>query len=182
MMFAARPVVVGPLLYRSGLARGERVFVMWCGLKGAVPILLGTFIVQTGLSAAPRAYGVIFVVVAFSVIVQGGLVPTLAHRLGVPLRTAEVEPWSLGVRFQDEPEGIHRFTVTRGSPADGATVADLPNGDDIWISFIIRGGRLVTVNAETRLRPGDEVIVLAAAELGPSIARVFTRPRPGAAN
>jgi hypothetical protein len=45
---------------------------------------------------ADRLYGVIFMVVAFSVLVQGGLVPGLAHRLGVPLRTVEPEPWSLG--------------------------------------------------------------------------------------
>jgi len=32
---------------------------------------------------------VVFVVVAFSVIVQGGLVPAVAARLGVPLREPE---------------------------------------------------------------------------------------------
>jgi potassium/hydrogen antiporter len=178
LTFAIRPVLVGALLWKVRLNRGERLFVLWTGLRGAVPILLGTFILQAGIADATRAYTIIFVVVAFSVIVQGGLVPTLAHRLGVPLRTAEVEPWSLGVRFQDEPEGIHRFTVTEGSPADGATVADLPGGEDIWISFIIRDGRLVTVNADTRTQPGDEVLVLADAELAPTVAPIFTQPRP----
>jgi potassium/hydrogen antiporter len=40
----------------------------------------------------PRAYQVIFVIVGFSVTVQGGLVSTLAHRLRIPLRTVEPEP------------------------------------------------------------------------------------------
>ena len=73
---------------RSTLGRGERVFVLWAGLKGAVPILLGMFIVAAGVRTAARLYAVIFVVVAFSVIVQGGLVPTVAARLGVPHRIA----------------------------------------------------------------------------------------------
>jgi NhaP-type Na+/H+ and K+/H+ antiporter len=60
------------------LARGERLFVLWAGLKGAVPILLGSFLLTAGVPDASRLYAVIIVVVASSVIVQGGLVPTVA--------------------------------------------------------------------------------------------------------
>ena len=160
LAFVIRPLLVGLLLWPIRLRRGERAFVLWTGLKRAVPILLGAFIVQAGVRDASRVYEVIFLVVAFSVIVQGGLVPYLARRLRVPLRTVEPEPWSLGVRFQEEPEGLHRFQVTEGSPAAGRTVEDLPLGEDTWISFIIRDGRLLPVHAETLLRSGDEVVVL----------------------
>ena len=54
---------------------GERVFVLWTGLKGTVPILPGAFIVQAKVTGAPRIYESIFVVVAFSVIGQGAAVP-----------------------------------------------------------------------------------------------------------
>jgi potassium/hydrogen antiporter len=165
-------VFVGLLLAPVRLRRTERVFVLWTGLKGAVPILLGTFILEAGLPGAHRAYEIIFVVVAFSVIVQGGLVPTLTHRLGIPLRVVEPEPWSLGVRFQEEPEGLRRHQVAAGSPADGAAVDDLPWGEDVWVSFVIRDGRLVTVRPGTELRTGDEVLILAedAPDLGPLFA------------
>src|SRR6266540_3358058 len=143
LVFAIRPLLVGLLLLPVRLRRGERLFVLWTGLKGAVPILLGTFILEAGVSDAVRIYDVIFIVVAFSVIVQGGLVPTLARRLGVPLRTVEPEPWSLGVRFRHEPDALHRRRVARGSPADGAMIADLPFGEDAWVSLVIRHGHLV---------------------------------------
>ncbi|MFL6271181.1 MAG: cation:proton antiporter, partial [Actinomycetes bacterium] len=77
-----RPLLVGLLLLPVRLAWGERLFVLWAGLKGAVPILLGTFLLTAGVPDASRLYAVIVVVVAFSVIVQGGLVPTVAARLG----------------------------------------------------------------------------------------------------
>jgi cell volume regulation protein A len=160
LAFAVRPLLVGLLLWPVRLRPPERAFVLLTGLKGAVPIVLGTFIVDQGIPGAHRIYEIIFVVVAFSVIVQGGLVPVLAHRLGIALRTVEPEPWSLGVRFQEEPEGLHRYRVQPGSAADGSTVDMLPAGEDLWISFIIRAGRLVTVSNGTVLRPGDEVIVL----------------------
>jgi cell volume regulation protein A len=170
-----RPVFAGLVLAPIRLARRERVFVLWTGLKGAVPILLGSFILQAGLRDASRAYAIIFVVVAFSVVVQGGLVPTFAHRLRIPLRTVEPEPWSLGVRFQEEPEGLHRYQVAAGSPADGVTVDDLPCGEDVWVSFVIREGRLVPVRPGTELRAGDEVLILA--EDAPHLEAVFTRKR-----
>lgn len=94
--FVIRPVFAGLVLLPVRLARNERIFVLWTGLKGAVPILLGSFMLTAGLNDAHRAYEIIFVVVAFSVIVQGGLVPTLAHRLGIPLRVVEPEPLRAG--------------------------------------------------------------------------------------
>lgn len=167
-----RPLLVGALLWRVNLTRGERLFVSWTGLKGAVPILLGMFILQAGVPDAKLAYEIIFVVVAFSVIVQGGAVPALARRLGIPLHTVNPRPWGMNARFEEEPESLHRFIVAPGSTADGTTVANLPS-DDLWVSVIIRRGRLVTVTADTVIHAGDEVLVLA--EPDTDIASIFTR-------
>ena len=161
LAFAIRPLLVGLLLVRVRLRAAERLFVLWSGLKGAVPILLGAFIVQARVTDAARAYEIIFVVVAFSVIVQGGTMPALARQLKIPLRTIEPEPWSLGVRFQEEPEDLHRLLVVAGSAADGTSVSDLPLTENAWICLIIRGGRLVPVRARTVLQEGDELLVLA---------------------
>jgi len=81
-----RPVLVGLVLAPVRLAAGERVFVLWSGLKGAVPILLGTYVLGEHVAGAQRVYDVIFVVVLVSVVVQGGLVPVVAARCRVPMR------------------------------------------------------------------------------------------------
>jgi cell volume regulation protein A len=82
----ARPLAVGPLLLPVRLRPGERLFVMWSGLKGAVPILLASFAVLGGVANAQRIYGIVFVVVAFSVILQGATIPYAAERLGIEMR------------------------------------------------------------------------------------------------
>jgi cell volume regulation protein A len=173
LAFVIRPLFVGLLSLPIRLARGERWFVLWTGLKGAVPVLLGTYIVQSGLSGAHRVYEIIFVVVAFSVVIQGGSVPALAQRLKVPLRIIEPEPWSLGVRFREEPEGLHRFEIAPSAPADGTTLADLSCGDDAWVIFIIRDGQLVPARADTELSAGDEVLLLAEDDEIPGLAELF---------
>jgi len=86
LAFVARPIGIAPFLAPLHLRRGERVFVLWSGLKGAVPILLAAFALLQEVGGSERIYGIVFVVVAFSVVVQGGTVPFAARRLGVPMR------------------------------------------------------------------------------------------------
>jgi potassium/hydrogen antiporter len=83
--FVVRPLVVGPLVSLVDLTWGERSFIVWSGLKGAVPILLASLAVVADTEYAPQIYGIVFVVVLFSVVVQGSLVPTVARQVGVPL-------------------------------------------------------------------------------------------------
>jgi cell volume regulation protein A len=86
LAFVVRPLAVGPLLMPARLSNGERLFVMWSGLKGAVPILLASFAVLGGVKDAERIYGIVFVVVAFSVTLQGASIPYAAARLAIPMR------------------------------------------------------------------------------------------------
>ncbi|MDP9240925.1 MAG: cation:proton antiporter, partial [Actinomycetota bacterium] len=92
LAFVVRPLLVGACLLPFGLARNERAFVAWAGLKGAVPILLGLFLLTADVPDAPRLYGIVVVVVAFSVLVQGSTVPLAAQLLGVPMRKIEASP------------------------------------------------------------------------------------------
>ncbi len=176
LIVVVRPLFGGLVLWPVSLLRGERLFVLFAGLKGAVPILLGTYVLAEHADHARQVYDVIFVVVLVSVVFQGGLVPTAARLLRVPMRVTEPEPWALGMRFRDEPEGLHRYVVAAGSRADGCTIADLDVGENFWVSMVSREGRLVQVRGATVLRSGDEVLALADDDEGSGhAARVFTQ-------
>jgi potassium/hydrogen antiporter len=125
LAFVIRPVLVGLCLIPARLKSNQRNFVLFAGLKGAVPILLGSFLLAAHVPGAQRLYGIVIVVVVFSVVVQGSLVPAAVRLLHVRMRAVEPQPWALGVRLRDEPDGVHRLTIKPGSPADGATIDDL---------------------------------------------------------
>jgi potassium/hydrogen antiporter len=132
-------------------------------------------VLAEGAHRAADIYDVVFVVVLVSVVLQGGLVPTAARLLKVPMRVTEPEPWALGMRFRDEPDGLHRFVVAPGSRADGCSLSDLDVGEHFWISMIGRQGRLVQVRGTTVLAAGDEVLALADDEDDArAVAAVFT--------
>jgi cell volume regulation protein A len=179
LALAIRPVCVGLCLAPARLGRRESAFVLFAGLKGAVPILLGSFLLAAQVPQAPRLYGIVVVVVVFSVVVQGSLVTAAANLLRLPTRTVEPEPWALGVRLRDEPNGAHRFRIAAGSPADGSTIKELSRlPEDVWVSFLVRDQQLVPVNRDTALRAGDDILVLGDPDRRESLRAAFERPRP----
>jgi cell volume regulation protein A len=178
LVFVVRPVFVGLLLIPVRLRLGERAFVLWAGLKGAVPILLGMFILGAGVPGARRIFAIIFVVVLVSVVLQGGLVPVFARLFRVPTRVIEPEPWTSGLRFRERPNGMAEYVVEPGSPAEGSTVNSLELGDDGWVSLIRRHGALVQVRGSTELRADD--VVLALGDEPDRLATLFSPSKAGA--
>lgn len=162
LAFVIRPVLVGLCLVPARLKRNERNFVLFAGLKGAVPILLGSFLLAAHVPQAERLYGIVVVVVVFSVLVQGSFVPTVARLLHLPMRSLTPGPWAVGVRLRDEPEGVHRLTITAGALADGHRIDELHAlPEDAWISLVVRDNRLLHVRGDSRLEAGDEILVVA---------------------
>jgi cell volume regulation protein A len=174
LIVVVRPVLVGILLIPVRLRMPERIFVLWAGLKGAVPILLGLFILGAGLPNADQMYRIIFVVVLISVVLQGGTVPLAARLLRIPMHDAEpLHPYATGLRFRTAPRGLYRYTIQSGSPADGTAVADLELGDRTWLSLIRRDGELLPLRRDTRLHAGDQV--LAQSDPDVDLERLFHR-------
>jgi cell volume regulation protein A len=169
-----RPLCVGPFLLTARLRRSESAFVLFAGLKGAVPILLGSLILAAEVPGAERLYVIIFVVVIFSVVVQGGLVPTVADALDLPTRVVDPQPFSLGIRLAEEPEDVIRLNVAPGSDADGATVDAVADvAGEVWINLLVRNQRLHAVRGSTTLQAGDEVLITAEERLHSQLQSLF---------
>jgi cell volume regulation protein A len=168
LALVARPLAIGPLLLPARLTRGEKAFVVWGGLKGAVPILLGALAVLEGVDEAGRIYGIVFVVVLVSVIGQGASIPFAAKRLGLTFRAVD----------HDVAE-ILEFVVREGAFATGRRARDLPLGERAWIAALIRDGRPQAFGPDTTLRANDRVHVYCQPRDIPALRRVFTGERLG---
>ena len=163
LAFVVRPLAVLPFLLPTRLSWGERVFIAWAGLKGAVPILLGALALLGGVDDGPQLYGIIFVVVLFSVIVQGTSVPHVAERLRIPFR-----------RVDHDLAEVLEFVVGEDAFASGRRVDELPLSERAWIGVLIRDQRPRAISGSVVLAPGDRVHVYCQPEDVPALQRVFT--------
>ena len=180
LAFVIRPLLIGVCLITTRLPRNERVFVLCAGLKGAVPVLLGSFVLSEAVPHAQRLYGIVVVAVVFSVVVQGSLIPAATRLLHLPVQTVDLEPWALGVRLQDEPDGVFRFSVVEHSGSDGRTIDELGEVlDGAWVSMVVRDGQILPLGGDAALRSGDDVLVLARPDRRAQLAAQFEVPVSG---
>jgi potassium/hydrogen antiporter len=163
LAFLARPLVVGLLALPMRLRWGERLFVMWSGLRGAVPIMLGTLALLEGIEDGERIYDLIFIVVAFSVIVQGTSIPFVAPRLGIRMQDAD-------------PGGVVHRVVPAGSSAAGRTVRGLPLGERTWVRGVTRSGKPLPVRGDTVIEAGDELELVVDVGDVDRLERLFRPP------
>ena len=162
LAFVARPLAVFPLLLPTRLTWGERVFIAWGGLKGAVPILLGALAYLAAVEGATELFGIVFVVVLFSVVVQGTSVPYIAERLRIPFR-----------RVDHDLAEVLEFIVGDDAFAARRALRELPLGERAWVGVLIRDGRPHTIAGDVVLQPGDRVHVYCQPEDATALARIF---------
>ncbi|MFH1665660.1 MAG: potassium/proton antiporter [Candidatus Omnitrophota bacterium] len=83
LIFVARPAGVFATLVFSKLNVREKAMVSWVGLRGAVPIILVTFLLIAGVPEAEELFNIVFCIVFVSILIQGPSIISVARRLGV---------------------------------------------------------------------------------------------------
>jgi potassium/hydrogen antiporter len=166
IIFVARPIAVlistAPFRYTVK----ERIFIMWGGIKGAVPIVLATYPAAFGLENSQYYFNVVFFAVFLTCLVQGTSIGWVAKKLGLsvppkPKALYSVELLSRGKIDMDMIE----IPIEKGGPADGRSLQEINLPRDLVVSSVVRGDQIITPRGETRFKPDDIVFVLAPVKL-----------------
>jgi potassium/hydrogen antiporter len=176
----ARPlaVVLACLPFRVTLR--EQAFLSWAGLRGAIPVVLATIPLADQLEDAGWLFAVVFVVAIVFTMLQAPTLPWVARRLNVhtddETRDAEVESAPLDRLAAD----LVQLRVPAGSKLHGVEVGELRLPKGVAVSLIVRGNESFVPESRTRLRLGDEVLIVAPRGLRePTEARLRAVGRRG---
>jgi cell volume regulation protein A len=157
----------------------EIAFISWVGLRGAVPIFLAIIPVLAGLPDAAMFFGVAFIVVLISLILQGWTVATAARTFDLdvpPLHQAARLDIDLPGRLGDE-NTVAGYRVEARCRAAAKTVEALPLPPTASVLVVIRDGIARGAASASPLAPGDYVLALARPQDLALLDRVFG-PRP----
>src|SRR5215208_5024822 len=83
LVLVVRPAAVWESTALSEFTAKDRLLLGWAGLRGAVPIVLATFVLSSTVGHADTIFNAVFFVVVVSTIVQGTTLETVAARLGL---------------------------------------------------------------------------------------------------
>jgi cell volume regulation protein A len=176
-MFVARPAAVFLCLTPFNYPWREKLFISWVGLRGAVGIFLASIPLLVELPGAYLYFDVAFVVVLFSLLVQGWTVALAARKLDISFSRSDPVPRRIEL---DLPGQLAREIVGYPVPANSPYLRRglIPN----WArpTLVIRNEEILTPVEAEPVREGDYVYLLAPPEKAQALDRFFVNMPPPA--
>lgn len=161
LIFVARPVTVFICTAPFKFSFKDRLFIIWGGLKGAVPIILATYPAAFGLDGNGLIFNIVFFVVSLSCLLQGTTLAFLARKLGLAVPTRAHSPYSLELFALDKTEfDVVDVQLHEDSPWVGRRISQLSLPEDIVISSMVRSGKIISPRGNTLLHNDDILFVM----------------------
>jgi cell volume regulation protein A len=175
LMFVARPVAVWASTPFVGFSARERALLGWAGLRGGVPIVLGTFVLSSHLRSADTIFNAVFFVVLVSVVLQGTTLEWLANRLGLVGAPPPSQP-PLTVSRAGVLD-LEEFRVSTEHAIAGAAVREIGLPREALVAVVVRDDDAIPPRGSTRIEAGDVLFVLVPHEKRAEVEDVFERWR-----
>ncbi|MDO6692557.1 potassium/proton antiporter [Aliiglaciecola sp. 3_MG-2023] len=174
LIFIARPLAVLISLLPFHFPWREQTFISWCGLRGAVPIILALFPSLAGLEHTQTYFELVFFVVLISLVLQGWTMAPLARWLQIELPPSAKEPEYLQLKIKHEQDKeLLIYPVLSGSRAAESTIRQLPSTEGSQVVGVIRRGILADVDEQDKLLGDDQVMILATSSARSAFGRFF---------
>jgi cell volume regulation protein A len=160
----------------SQFSQRERLLLGWAGLRGAVPIVLATFVLSSHVGGANTIFNAVFFVVLVSAVLQGTSLDWVAKRLGLFVSsTGAAAP--LEVTRHGHSLKLVEFPVAPDHAIAGSAVRELGLPRDALIAVLVRGKDAIPPRGATTVQSGDVLFILAPEGKGPELEDVFNRWR-----
>ncbi|MFL5926647.1 MAG: potassium/proton antiporter [Gaiellaceae bacterium] len=176
LILVARPAAVWLSTAFLRFSHRERVLLGWAGLRGAVPIVLATFVLSSHLGTADAIFNTVFFVVLVSTVLQGTTLEWAAKRLGLVTGAPPAQP-PLEITSEWRTLGLEQFSVAPDHAIAGVHVRELGLPREALVAVVVRGEDAIPPRGNTMIEPGDVLFVLVPHGKRPEVEDVFGRWR-----
>lgn len=174
LIFIARPLAVAVSLIPFHFPWRDQLFVSWCGLRGAVPIILALFPSLVGLEHARTYFELVFFVVLTSLVLQGWTIAPMARWLKVDLPVSLKLPSFRSTHLPSNPhKDLVVYQVVASSRTIGKLILQLALPDGAQVVALIRDEIPLKSEGEI-LKEGDQVVIVATTGMAEKLAEVFS--------
>lgn len=174
LILIIRPLAVWASIPVGPFSVRERALLGWAGLRGAVPIVLGTFVLSSTVASKNTIFNIVFFVVIVSALIQGTTLERMAYLLGVVEKHKNGKP---GTEPKLVEEQTIEFVVKDTHSIFGAKIKEIGLPKQAKINEVIRGNKHLVPDRNLLLDEGDKIIVRASSGIRPEIDDVMSRWR-----
>lgn len=178
LAFAARPAAVWLSLLPFRFPPREVAYLGWVGLRGAVPIVLATFPVMSGVPGAERVFDIVFFIVVVNALLPGATVRWLTRRWRLDTAERPAPDAVLEINSAQPLGGeLVSFFIEESVAVCGAALSEIEFPEGARAVLLYRDGVLQACAGDTRLRARDHVYVFCRREHRPIIELFFGHPQ-----
>lgn len=163
MIFVSRPIsVLLSLLPFRKIALRDKIYVSWCGLRGAVPIIFAILPLAADVPHARLIFNIVFFCTLVSLLVQGTSLPIVAKWLKLDDETDDLKGLEdFDVDFSDEIKSVTtEITVTGKVLERGNHLMDWGLPDKTLVVMVKRGDKFFVPTGKTVLHEGDKLLII----------------------
>lgn len=162
LTMVARPLSVVVALVPFRVPWREQALLSWAGLRGAVPIILATIPMVSGVEGSRRIFNIVFVLVVVYTLVQGPTLPWLARKLRLGGSGDEAADLGIESAPLERLRGhLLSVAIPDKSRMHGVEVNELRLPAGAAVTLVVRDGTSFVPLPTTVLRRGDELLVVA---------------------
>lgn len=165
LTFLARPVAVFLCLkpfFTFNLK--DLSFISWVGLRGSVPIVLAIYPIMYNVPHGELYFNVAFVVVIFSLLVQGATILPTAKFFDVyaPSMSSPISKGQIGITIDDDYE-IFNYEI-RHHEFENVALKDIKFPSKTLIASLFRHGQMLKPSANRTIKKGDIISIIGHAD------------------
>ncbi|WUW19049.1 potassium/proton antiporter [Streptomyces sp. NBC_01465] len=161
LTMVARPLEVYASLLPFRIPWQEKVLMSWAGLRGAVPIILATIPMVSGIEGSEKVFNIVFVLVVVYTLVQGPTLPWLAKALKLGDSDAASDLGIESAPLERLRGHLLSVAIPEKSKMHGVEVGELRLPAGAAVTLVVRDGTSFVPSPTTVLRRGDELLVVA---------------------
>lgn len=161
LTMVARPLEVFLSLLPFRLPWQEQALMSWAGLRGAVPIILATIPMVSGIEGSERVFNIVFVLVVVYTLVQGPTLPWLARKLKLGNNDEAADLGIESAPLEKLRGHLLSFAIPTASRMHGVEVSELRLPPGASVTLVVRDAKSFVPAPATVLRRGDELLVVA---------------------
>jgi len=165
LLLVARPLSVLISLTPFRIPWRDQVFLSWAGLRGAVPVVLATVPATVGSAGTEWIFDLVFVLVVIFTLLQAPTLPWVARRLGLTESVRQVELSVESTPLERMGADVIEVTIGDTSRLHGVEVFELRLPPGANVTLLVRDGRGTVPQAQTKLKHGDQLLIVTTAEV-----------------
>ncbi|RSN52081.1 potassium/proton antiporter [Actinomadura sp. WAC 06369] len=165
LLFVARPLslLISTVGFRIPL--GERIFMSWAGLRGAVPIVLATIPMVEEIPDSDRSFAIIFNIVVVFTLLQAPTLPLAARLCRLERDDATRELDVEAAPLEELHADLLEVRIPDDSLLNGVEIFELRLPAGASVTLVVRDGSSFVPEPTTPLHSGDTLLVVTTEEV-----------------